>query len=301
MEDGTDAVDGGVTLVVQFAGLMIHAPSVADVQAYSAETPVDGYTVLVPEARSGKLTYNYPPRRGGKPCYHVPYIRFKLNDAGLDAGSGADGMIRLDRHHVEFDGLADGTGVDWSAVAQHTADLRKAVPGEEVDPAHFSDTPPKTLCARVSLDRGSFHKAGLGELGEFEFKTHLHGEVTYKTTLARYLDWHAPLAGNSVTITLTPIDGGEVKTVTLSTDGSEISLRIANLCEDGFMDWDEFDDNLDPVVSDDDFAWYYTMLSAVPKPHELMPIPYYVPPQVSGGGPQGRLSTCAMSYFAHSK
>ena len=284
---------GSPQVVARFAGLVLHAPKVADVAQVDPETRADSYYVCCPEARGGRIPGYYPPRHRTKPCLHVPYLNFDLEAAGLEtSGGGWDGLVRLDRQEVRFEGLLGSGGVDWSAVHASVGAVGDVVPGRDIDATHFAATPPTTQAARVALGSGDFQLANGGSVPEFEFKTHRFGEVVHRARLAREIDWVGELEAATLRVVMTSFDDGTETSLELAPVDGRIRLRVANLCQDGFMGWTEFDDpGVEPEEFDADYCWYYTLFETMPDQTELLPVPYLV----SEPGFGGRFSTCAMA------
>lgn len=286
---------GQPNLVIRFAGLVMHSPK-AD--PADPSQPADEYSLLLPEARGTVDAGAYPPRHKGEPSLHVPYLRYEMAQTGIVGGpSLSDGIVRIDRHTIRFDGLADSGPVEWSEVPRQLADLAQVLPGIAIDPDLFGESPPVTLAGRVDLTGGKFLASPAGEMGIFEFRTHRHGEPGHTCRMSNWIEWKAPLADTSVQVHFGSFEGGdEIEPLKLDGQGRDVVLRVANLCQTGFMDWAEFREvNPRVIECDQDFAWFYRLCpeSDRPKSSDLMPLPFYM----GGGGAAGDLPDCGGAFL----
>jgi hypothetical protein len=258
-------------LEVEFAGLCMYVPS------------SDGkeVTVLLPDARKNKLdpTFAKPhhaDKTSGIP--HAGYVRFDLknlmdaiptNNVQIPEGDKLNGpryevvhrLIRngLEKEEIDFglpDPDANAAAMEIDLDLPHSekfATVLQVIP-EAYNGAH------KNLLARTVLKGGKLVAEGKG--AEYAFSRQLApgNAKNHSGKFAGFATWTRKVEGEQLTLTITGPEEDPVE-IRLKPDGSnKIVLKIANLCSDNPLEWNEFGSD-DPVRDrDEDFKWLYSLL-----------------------------------------
>ncbi|HYR10817.1 MAG TPA: hypothetical protein VEQ60_23765 [Longimicrobium sp.] len=255
-------------LRVEFSGLCLYV--------YDAEKGKVG--VLMPDCRADTADRVHPDTTEG--AFHAGYLRFNLANlegvpqtgaSPLPAGSDQAGpeyevVHRFHFQQLEFVGLADEA---MAAPDLGFPDFGEFAEDVALKPGMFGPTPPEELLMRAVLEGGAVQSA---RFNTWKLPDHLKPQSDYGGTFARRATWTRTLAGETVTVRITPLHGeGDAVEITLRPAGGEdtILLRVANLCEDNPLEWPELkDDAKGPPATDDDFKWLYRLLDSTSQPFE---------------------------------
>lgn len=174
-------------------------------------------------------------------------------------GRDADVIWYLDHHRLTFDCAPGRTANLAMRDLSRIASLEHMVPGFAAPaPAITQADPPQTVLAQVLLHVGRLRpNLERGRLGRWAFQRSIsfpsfEGDLTSEVVL------EVPDL-ETVELTATPFAGGEPTTWKLKgDDAGEVVVVIANLCDENPLRWDVPEPRMEP---DEDFRWYYTLLS----------------------------------------
>lgn len=281
-------------LRVTFTGLCLHV----------IHPDTKKVTVLQPDCRV-KVSAKHEDGKDGIP--HAGYLSFDLAhlDTGIQGLEAVDGpprqvVFRFDRHEVGF-GLPEepmedaSTGLPaFEGIAPESGNAKREAPLPEFENPDQSrlqlkkgllgPNPPQELLMRVVLTGGTLR--GDPE-GSWSFPNHINPErEEYRGEFSDTVIWKRTVRGQAgLTATFTGLDGQGETSIPLrplpQPDGSMgIALKIANLCSDNPLEWEEFGTPEPSGGSDLDFKWLYRLVevpgrslkSFVPKDKEL-PVP----------------------------
>ena len=208
---------------------------------------------------------------------HVGYIRFDLaNLVGsvppgtIEFGPQYEVVYRFHRQHLTFnlpateDPLRGELEVPrFEEIANEKPSSRGAspVPLLEPLPGLFSEKADKLpLLMRTFLQGGSLTADGK-EFWRFSRVFRRGVATTYERDFKSIVTWKRHVDDDVLTITIADFDGKNSVDIPLRplTKGGVIPLKIANLCTENPLEWDEFEKRL--VRGDDeDFKWLYRLL-----------------------------------------
>jgi hypothetical protein len=258
-------------LRVAFTGLCAFVPNEDD----NAEVRM---CVVLPDATTNV------PRAGADNSSlkrHRGFIQLKVAQiAGAPRcmkGSEADVIAYLNRHRITFNCVPakSGRGLSGSrralpALAKDTdkiADLGRMIPDFGApDPAIVGAAPPGTVLAQVLLHTGQLMPNREEErVGRWVFQRSI-AVPAFEGELTSEVVWEVPDL-KKLELIAASFDGGETATWELKADeGETVEIVIANLCDENPLRWEV------PrvrIVPDEDFRWYYTLLSG-PRQLDLL-------------------------------
>ncbi len=168
------------------------------------------------------------------------------------------------------------------------ADLVKIVPGySDVDPVLLLPNPPRNrLAAQVLFEHGSLE--GTDPALEWIFPNTLSKQDFVAGGLSHEVELNIPTL-TSADLIIKKFDSSSMEILTfIGGPKDTVEIMIANLCDTNPLRWETV---TDPVPPDEDFRWYYELVSDRPglttQLRELdLPIPYPV------GKPNGQGMNC---------
>lgn len=264
-------------LRVEFTGLclyLVHADPPEGRQP-GEELEASKVTVVIPECRMGVANARHPDRDNGK--HHVGYMRLDLaNLTGADARvpSAPDPDMPPAYevvHRFTNQELAFGLDAEPSMrVFTNVPELGGYAPTLEPRPELFDDRAGELAVMRVTLTGGEL----TGEpVEDWKFSDLFSPGRNYAGRFAQVVTWTREVPGDSLTLTLTDFDrqdGQPAQEVRLTPvagpDGAPtISLKIANLCCENPMEWQELESR-GVIDKDEDFKWAYRVMQAASGP-----------------------------------
>jgi hypothetical protein len=260
MEENADV---GFTLQVDFAGLCFHL--------FHPDGRQVG--VIMPDARlhapDDRLTH--PDGTDAKP--HVGYVGFDLADAGFNVPRGprSDPNLPTDSPQYEVVHLFDHEELDFgldfngamSVPEFVVADTAKFAPELIPLPAMFGRNPPAALLMRTILRGGQFKAVADLEQWFFEKTFTPDRPDFYVGNFSGSSRWTRTVKAEHLTLKIKKFDGTVKTEIELRPgDDRRIRLKIANLCENNPLEWEELGIRLTSPEHpfDDDFKWYYHLL-----------------------------------------
>lgn len=257
--------------------------------------------IVLPDGRGREVTRfresadSQPLRR------HFGFLQFKIHQLAALADSqeflskDTDAIWYLDHHRVTFlTTPADRRRQPFPFVdtgINRIAKLDMIVPKHsEIDPQALEDHPPATILAQVLLHEGVLSHNPL--VHQWVFPPTLAGRVL-NPFLSHEVILEVPDL-EQVDVIATPFNGGEpARWSFFGRDNEDVTLTLANLCDDNPLRWET---NGTRVV-DDDFRWYYRLLSAEAQ-QDLsaqlrglpFPVPYPIPEEIEE--PNGQAINC---------
>lgn len=249
LEKGCGALD----LIVTFSGLAVFARD--------GEHTV----VLQPDARPDPdrkdTWYHLDDTRAEA---HVGYLSFALGCLDPTAGPG-EVVVKLDRVAISFEGLPSG---QTDATSLVLPDFAAFAPVFVLDRNLLGNSPPVELLSRVHLPGGTLVGGGDGltrEVTRVLPSSGVQGVKQSSKDFANKVEWVLRLASAcDVRVTLTSFDTLSEQTFVLKPVGGLVRLKIANLCGENPLEWDEFDPHLSPKdkpLEDLDFKWMSKLFS----------------------------------------
>lgn len=262
-------------LRVKFSGLSV----------YLVDPSRDRVAVLMPDAREIQgVDLTHVDGDIGVP--HVGYVRFDLaNVAGVSgipaSANSADPthqvVRRFHREELDFGLSAAGViaGIDPVAAAgiadsndelllpkfERFADTLQVIPGL------FTQRPPRALLMRTVLRGGEIESNNPGE--QFKIDTVLNAAGgKYLRQFTNSITWVRTVDQNDLTLTFKPFSGAKrtrVRLVPTKKRGGVIELKIANLCSDNPLEWEEFGLPENTSRTDEDFKWLYRLFQPKSK------------------------------------
>ena len=247
-------------LQVEFAGLCL----------YVVNPDNRRVAVLMPDARR-RPGHDPAHHFDDKPAVpHVGYIRFNLANlaiyappvpAGVDRmhreGPEYELLHRFDRQILDFDGAFQPEGVEGEL---EVPSFDAFAPDLELVPGLFTARPPDVLLMRTVLEGGRL-SGSLMPREQWIFPTHLHPEGKgHGGTFASSATWTRRVEAESVTLRITDFAGVVQASFPLrpATPGGTVSVKVANLCADNPLEWEEL--NIRKVIGPDlDFKWLYRL------------------------------------------
>ncbi|MDB4916616.1 MAG: hypothetical protein JWM95_4260 [Gemmatimonadetes bacterium] len=246
------------TLEIEFSGLCLYVLS------------KDGTKlgVAMPDCRRTGINVDHH-LDGHTAVPHVGYMRYNLADVGVAVPPGdADNpefevVHRFGQEDIDF-GMASADAVTVTSFV--VPDLSVFAPGVTVRPGIFTaPTPPKVLM-RTVLSGGTI-KAGerdqswrlstlFGKAGDKPHTGKFNGTVLWSKTV----QMAAPVG--TFDVKLKPFDTTTAgSTITFqATNESTVRIKVANLCSDNPLEWDELFIRSFAGTFDEDFKWLYHLL-----------------------------------------
>jgi len=243
------------TLEVEFSGLCFHL-------VHPDKTQIG---VVLPDGRLRSKNDIRVHADGLVAKSHVGYLRFDLADTGLiSAGEFRDHpsyeVVHLfDHEELDF-GLTDDVPLDPPELAY--PDLSGFAPTVSPAPGLFSTTPPKELLMRTVLRGGAATSTPDSDTWIFSDLFN-PGQPPYTGRFAGSSLWTRPVSTDELALRIKSFDGAEKAVVRLKPrqPGGTVKLKIANLCTENPLEWEELGfRKLLPGQADDDFKWFYRLL-----------------------------------------
>jgi hypothetical protein len=263
-------------LRVEFAGLCL----------YVVDPGGTKVAVVMPDARRTVDGLHADDEIGES---HAGYVRFdlanldvgrnsRLSVAGgtmLDEGAGSppcEVVHRFDGQRLDFR-LPDGSplpeqpfetmklGVpDFSTFATSVGPIPGAL--------NFGSAPPREVLMQTRITGGALKATGRGKTWAFSSALAAStngngGPRPYSGQFAGFAVWTRDIDASGITLTISNFDGSGEQTIplvpTVIKGRRVIALKVANLCANNPLEWDEYP--LRTVVSHDlDFKWLYRLL-----------------------------------------
>ena len=258
-------------LRVEFAGLCL----------YMVHSDRKSVAILMPDARESADDL-HPDGELGEP--HVGYVRFDLANLDvpgmsvtpgtLDDGAGSPPNEIVHR----FGGEVLDFGLSTSDNEDDEMEIALGIPSFDkfagtLKPVGklFTKAPPGELLMRTILTGGRIHAQGSGKT--WGLSSALKGSTSappYSGQFAGFAVWTRTINQPGLTVTTSRFDGTEVAKIPLkpvNIGGKEvIAIKVANLCANNPLEWDEFP--LRTVVNHDlDFKWLYRLLTPPGDPN----------------------------------
>jgi hypothetical protein len=247
--------------------------------------------VLQPDARPiGDDHMQHPDGSDGVP--HAGYLRFDLANLGIPVPPGdkpqGEGVYRFANQTLQFGLGSDPVQVIDTATKRFPLpDFRKFAPDLVVRPDLFSGTPaaPPVMWSVLS---GGVLEGTLGG-GEFAMPQVLNkNPARYKLEFASDVTWKRPVSDAELKLTLHDFSTGvkQAEIPLKPVAGAPIKLKIANLCSENPLEWDEFLFNA-VGKDDEDFKWLYRLLLPKSGTYEdnLLGSALPIPRLMRAGGP----------------
>ena len=249
-------------LLVEFAGLCLYMRDPRDQKV----------AILMPDARKDAPP-QHPDGEDGEP--HVGYIRFDLANLNvdgmrlpspgkLDNGSGSppnEIIHRFSGQQLDFGLEPDERPMTLDIGVPRFNDFAgvlKPVRGL------FAERPPRDLLMRTIISGGKIVSDRKGKTWQFSSVLQSDSSSpTYSGQFAGFTLWHRTVDADGLTVTISNFDGTPPLQIPLKPrdiDGrSVIAIKVANLCSNNPMEWDEYP--IRTVVEHDlDFKWLYRLL-----------------------------------------
>jgi hypothetical protein len=257
------------TLKVEFAGLCLHLE----------EKDRKRVGVLMPDCR--KVLGNnlvHEDRTTGVP--HVGYLRFDLANlidsfpAGSQASPRCEVVYRFNHQHLDFNLPPTGNPIGGTIELPRLEEIAneqpgnssgKAVPLIEPLPDLFSLNPGEApVLMRTILTGGVIEPVSEVDKEFWKFPQVLRPGATsvYKDDFRSVTAWTRRVEDADVlTLSLANFDGRDRVVIRLkpTVEGGVIPLKIANLCADNPLEWDEFNPRL-VSGNDVDFKWLFRLV-----------------------------------------
>lgn len=250
------------TLEVEFSGLCLYVLHRADPSLVA---------VLLPDCRqtAHASPIKHIDGRDAKP--HVGYVRFDMEQLKLVSKVAAAAtepryelVHRFARQVLKFEGtLAGATEINADNLFFPRLDCL-GFPLDLVPNLFATDDAvvPKALLARMILDGGTL-QAKRNEDSWYLPQLCASGasKPTYVAKYASEAKWKRAFGGDTLTVRITDFaDKDESKFVVEGiADGSSLTVKVANLCCQNPLEWEDLPSRR-VNNADDDFKWLYTLL-----------------------------------------
>ncbi|HEX3526768.1 MAG TPA: hypothetical protein VH988_06855 [Thermoanaerobaculia bacterium] len=255
--------------------------------------------VVLPDGRSDKAIGKFgedgmPLRR------HKGFIQMKARQLAAIPPQIAAGMpddaeliCYLDRHRVTFGCTADEQESKLDSLMgspDSLAPLESLVPQfSALDPEIISPNPPAKVLAQVFLSQGFLRGLPKEQRARWVFPSLLTANRPSTKILSHEISLEVPYL-EKFSIATTRF--GELKPEfcweLVSRDGEDVTVTIANLCDENPLRWKTLDAEQKP---DEDFRWYYTLLTVTDQRalfQSLGGLPFPIPlPSLSQPNGQG--------------
>jgi hypothetical protein len=267
-------------------------------------------TVVMPDARRVPIEgsdggfANPAPHADETPAApHAGYLRFDIANLFPDgstlgtipsaySGPTFEGVHRFDRERVDFL-IPDQPGDVGNLDSVRLPRFAEFAPAKQPRAA-LADLENPGVLMFTSLQGGTWFSntegswSLTGELGR-------PNETDTKiVNLGGIVHWSRPVSGDRLVIRLTR-RGGQTREITLfPTPGvnPHIELKLANLCADNPLEWDEFAMHM-IRVADVDFKWLYRLLELKPTFPAERYLEHFLPhPKPFGVDRQGLIQDC---------
>jgi hypothetical protein len=303
-------------LRVQFAGLCM----------YVRDPKQQTLTVLMPDARATGEPLVHED--GSEAVPHVGYLRFDLANVETGvAGALSEGIDsptyevvhRFEGAEISFD-LGGEVG-SYGAQAESepvngepaVPDFDDFAPNLELIPDVLADRPPEVVLMRTVLRGGTVEPILEDERWTLSRELAVGTATKQRTPAEQHhqfggvAEWTRTVQGNGLTIRITRFSDGKVVTIplrpiTLPGDTPAITLKIANLCAENPLEWEELP--MRTVAREDaDFRWLYKLLrsrrtaAGVRYPPAVLPAPQLVHAGAGLGGMESRTEGAAQNCF----
>lgn len=234
--------------------------------------------VLFPDGRQAK-----PLKDGSIGRQHVGYVQMNMAniDASLPYGQDEDPdyaiVHQLDDEVIDFGLDDDGQSIDFGQLFVPQMTLTPAGPGTpfipgiardvQLLPGLFGAQPSESLLSRTIVPNGTI--VGSVEPAFWNFSKALSdpADPPYANqAFANHILWKRQVNTNDLTLRLTSFDGGRTVSLTLKPvlngeGDSVVCLRVANLCSQNPLEWEDFENP--PFLPDDvDFKWMYELVES---------------------------------------
>jgi hypothetical protein len=296
-----------LTLRVEFTGLCLFIVKArADAPTVDGFLQADEVTVVMPRCRQGEVDSLHADGTHGE--FHVGYIRFDL--AGLDGVpipvplSTADDSPEYEVvHRLTGQQLEFGNPESGIAVLTHLPDLESFAPTLRRRAELFRDTAGELVVLRTTLTGGTLE--GQERRENWRFSTLFNPDrAPHEGCFAEEVVWTRTFPdGTRINAELTDFGAVEGLTIPLVGVGpagqQTINVKLANLCCENPLEWEQLPQRQDSSGEDRDFKWLYRLLEDEEgRTYEVMlgnqgdtfPIPVQVGPARGGQGCVG-LST----------
>jgi hypothetical protein len=228
--------------------------------------------IVLPDARVHKWReiLHHEDKSVARP--HVGYLRFDLANLGVavPAGPRPSDDLPIDDpqyevvHLFNFEeldfGLEDDQPLDIPQLI--VAEVEKFATGLVPRPGLFGSAPPEQLLMRTVLRGGTYESPGDRVNWMFERTLDPNRTTPYVDRFAGNALWTREVNADQLTLRLRGFTSGQETSITLrpGPDGF-IRLKIANLCTENPMEWEELGIRDVPRTHvDDDFKWFYKLL-----------------------------------------
>jgi len=253
--------------------------------------------VVLPNGTGRKLLREEESADGKSLRRHRGFLQFKVSQLGALASNqeplppDADAIWYLDRHRLTFlTSPTDRKREPFPLVDTGISSIAKLdliVPKfSELDRAALGENPPNTVLAQVLLYEGVLTTNP--QLRQWVFPPTLSGRVL-NPNLSHEVILSIP-GLDQVDVIASPFDGRPATRWAIAgPDGSEVTITIANLCDDNPLRWETDERDRNP---DEDFRWYYRLLAPAAQQDlssDMRGLPFPVPQPIpdNGGNAQG--------------
>jgi len=290
------------TLSVQFTGLCLHV--------INPDRPNEA-AVLLPDARFRNKVQSHVDGTPAVP--HVGYLRVDLANVALsnaaarfprgelpaedpddDDGPFLEIIYRFRRQTMDFGLPPNDDPID---AAPGVPDLTHIAPPLQLLPDLFKGSVASPLLLRTLVQGGTLKPTAdtsFFETWSVDGRLNTASPTAIIKKFSGDVTWIRPVDGDDLTITLTNFDGSNPLILPLkpvdTPVGKVIMLKVANLCADNPLEWNDFQLRM-PDSEDSDFKWCYKLTQPPGKWEELLgdfvlPAPRVMsrPGSLRGGG-----------------
>lgn len=253
-------------LRVEFSGLIM----------YLRDPKRPEVMLVMPDARRySNLNATHDDGTPGIP--HAGYVRWDL--AGLVNGVPAGDALNGPRYEVVH--RFNHEFLDFNLPVSSMDDLRLDIPNfgrfaptlVPIDGV-MNPTPSTDVLMRTMISGGTLKAIGQGKRWTLPstFQPKAKADETYSGVFTGFALWSRTIDADSLTITISSFDRSYAMPVqlrpVLTPTGYAITLKVANLCADNPLEWEEFGFR-QVFDSDDDFKWLYSLLKPKAKDQTL--------------------------------
>lgn len=302
-------------LRVEFTGLCLYLVH-ARPDSFNADGSVEAQklSVVIPDCRKTTTSKRHADETDGK--HHVGYLRFDLASlAGVPTGFPPAPARKGPKYEVvhRFTGQTVHFGVP-DAPSTHVDPKLPSVEGyaPTLTPRPgLLDPKPQgpardAMVMRTTISGGEL--VGTEVKAKWQFPPLFNPDQSpYSGDFAEALVWSRQIDADGLTLTLTDFGADEGLQIPLRPVGPEgrqtISVRIANLCCENPLEWDELETRESPG-RDEDFKWLYRLLEPpagtsykdmFKKPKDEFPVPEKISKGRGSEGCVGTMMTVAPS------
>jgi hypothetical protein len=235
--------------------------------------------VVMPDARTTPNTETMRHSDGTIAVPHAGYLRFDLGDL-LPGIPGAwtnsttpryEGVHRFVREELDL-GLKAEPRVNTDELAfPNFGEIR---PGVTIIEGLFdkAKAPPKQLLMRMRLSGGEFTTHSGGSNWLFPAIATSTGSP-YQGQFANFAVWKRWVEQDDLALTITPFrdhKDNKPTTLNLRPRNQVLKLKVANLCAENPLEWEELKIRIITGEKDKDFKWLYRLLDT---PANQFPVP----------------------------